>query len=105
MHRMEHARPPGLIKEVHDYVKDELDAVTPLCVVVLILWSIERPVDEKRPADKVFFRHKAPVTAVVTVFTAVAHGEIAFVRDDEIAVIDVHRLLQCPHAGYARHTL
>ena len=41
MHRVKHARPPGLIKEMHDYMKDELDAVAPVRAIVLLLWSIE----------------------------------------------------------------
>src|SRR5450755_3778240 len=47
---------------------------------------IERPVNEKPPADQVFLRHRPPIAAVVTVIAVVAHREIAVRRNNERAI-------------------
>ena len=43
------------------------------------------PVNEQSSPDDIFLRHRAPVAAIVTIITVVAHGEVTVGRDDERA--------------------
>src|SRR5580700_3910613 len=47
---------------------------------------MERPVYQQPATNEIFLWHRSPKTAVVTVVTVVAHGEVAVLRNGECLV-------------------
>src|SRR6185369_7327251 len=58
---------------------------------ILVRRRFERPVDEHRPANHIFFRDKSPVAAVITHVAIVSHGEIAVGRHYDVVALNVLR--------------
>src|ERR1035441_4404939 len=52
---------------------------------------LRRPVNQERPANHIFTRHKSPVAAVLTVIAIVAEHKVVTFRDDQLVVLDEFR--------------
>src|SRR5579864_4210015 len=85
-----------------DHVKDKGNAVAPCGATVLVFRRVKRPIDEERPADEIFFGHKAPVAAVKAVLAVVAHGKIMPLGNHQVSLpVEVGRIFQRPRRGAA----
>src|ERR1700746_116998 len=85
----EGAAPARFVEKVNGHMREKSDALAEIGAAVLIRRRIERPVDEHRPSDHVFFRDEAPVPAVEADITIVAHPKIAIFGNDNVIPLDV----------------
>ena len=86
---MKSPAPAGVVDEVEELMEGKAGAVGEACLVLLIFWGLEGPVDEERPPDDIAARNKAPVTAVEAIGAIVSHDEVVAGRDEEVFALDV----------------
>src|SRR6185437_15199267 len=100
-HDVQHAPPARLVKEMEDHMENEADAVGCAALQVLAGGFHERPVDEERPSDHILPRHEAPVAAVVTYVTIIAHHEQAIGGDHQLFTLEMRAQGEAPFRGHA----
>src|SRR5580698_836353 len=88
-HQMKRSPPAGLVEEVKDHVKIELDLISHSLFFILIIRLDERPINEKRTAHDVGSGHKAPVTAIEADGAVISHGKVAPFGNHEVLALDV----------------
>src|SRR5271166_486957 len=101
-HKLERTSPARLIKEMQDYLSQKNNPVAPVGLQILIIGSLERPVNEHRPANDVFLGNEAPVAAVEAHTAVVAHGEIVVRRDNDVVALNVAGQIHSPVRPYIR---
>src|SRR5215831_18686724 len=101
-HELERSSPARFIKEVDYDSAQKQEPVAPSRLCVLIVRSLERPIDEHRPANDVLFRNESPVTAVQTYAPMIAHRKVVAGRHHNVISLDVTRQIDrpvCPYIG------
>jgi hypothetical protein len=69
------ATPPRVAEKIRNDVERKR-GVTMVCTLVV------RPIDEHRPSNYQFSRHKTPEATILAVFAIVPHDEVFALRDD-----------------------
>src|ERR1700678_4036120 len=63
-HTAKRAPPAGLIEEVKDHMRVELEPVSQALLFILAVRLDKRPIDEQRASHDVGSRHKTPVAPI-----------------------------------------
>src|SRR5215472_7262538 len=94
-HGPERPSPASLIKEMDYHSAQKKKSVAPCGLRVLIVGSLERPINEHRPPDDVLLRNESPVTAVQTYAPVIAHREVVPRRNHDVVSLNVTRQIDC----------
>src|SRR4029077_2536921 len=82
--KVERSTPPCLVEEVNHYLAQEQHPVAPVRLPVLIVGRLERPVNEHRPPNDVFFGNESPIPAIETHAPVIAHRIVMIGRNYDV---------------------